>query len=160
VDRKNKRHFLTESNDKQRVMKKYFLITLSLFALLIIYLFQRVSFAEAINTILPESLNIQNAHAIFITNKVVRLILNDLACMLLIYALFQSRIYLRASFYLFLAELLIMLPFYLLLKLNLEGDSELSSPMLSQIHRLIVNPLLMFLLMLGFIYQKLKHEKS
>ncbi len=140
-------------------MKKYFLIALSLLALLTIYLFQRFNFAGAFNEVLPSSIEILNTNTIFIVGKTTRLVLNDAACMLLIYALFQSKAYLRASFYLFLAELLVMLPVYFIVKLNLEGDSELSSPLLSQIHRLIVNPLLMFLLMMGFIYQRIKQEK-
>ena len=141
-------------------MKKYFLIALSFVLLLTIYLSQGFSLAEAINSVLPESLVIGNPHAIFILNKTARLILNDLVCMFLIYVLFQNKIYLQAAFYLFLIELFIILPIYFIVKLNLEGDSELSSPLLSQIHRLIVNPLLMFLLILGFVYQRLKREKT
>jgi len=141
-------------------MRKYFLIALSVSALIIIYIFQRVSYAEIWNWVVPQLLEIASPYSIFIFNKTTRLILNDAACMLLIYSLFQNKIYLRAAFYLFLIELLIMLPVYLILKLNLEGDSELSSPLLSQIHRLIVNPLLMFLLMVGFIYQRLRLQKS
>lgn len=141
-------------------MKKYFLIALSLVLLLTIYLSQGFSFAALINTVLPESLAIVNLHAIFILNRTARLILNDLVCMFLIYVLFQNKIYLRAAFYLFLIELFLMLPIYFIVKLNLEGASELSSPLLSQIHRLIVNPLLMFLLILGFVYQRLKGEKT
>jgi exosortase F-associated protein len=141
-------------------MKRYLLIALSLIALVIIYLFQRFSFAGAFNALMPESMAIVNPHTIFVINKTVRLILNDMACMVLIYSWFENKLYLRAAFFLFLGELFILLPLYLIIKLNLEGASELSSPLLSQIHRLIVNPLLMFLLMLGFVYQRLKSEKS
>ncbi|MFZ2904641.1 MAG: hypothetical protein WAZ98_00430 [Cyclobacteriaceae bacterium] len=141
-------------------MRKYLLIGISLSVLAIIYFFQRVSYAAFINAFLPEAIHIVSPGLIFIVNKTTRLILNDLACMIFIYAVFQSRVYLRASFYLFLIELLVLLPFYFVLKLNLEGDSELSSPLLSQLHRLIVNPLLMFLLMMGFVYQKLTYKKS
>jgi exosortase F-associated protein len=141
-------------------MKRYLLIALSLIALLIIYLFQRFNVAAAFNALLPESMVIINPHTVFVVNKTTRLILNDMACMVLIYSLFENKLYLRAAFFLFLCELFILLPLYLVIKLNLEGASELSSPLLSQIHRLIVNPLLMFLLMLGFVYQRLKSEKS
>jgi exosortase F-associated protein len=141
-------------------MKKYLLIALSLSILLLVYLFQRVSYAAIINALLPDTLHIIIPNLIFVVNKTVRLILNDVACMIFIYAVFPQKIYLKASFYLFLAELLVLLPLYLVVKLSLEGNSELSSPLLSQIHRLIVNPLLMFLLILGFVYQRLKREKS
>lgn len=86
--------------------------------------------------------------------------MNDGACLLIIYGLFQNRDYVRVAFYLFLAELFLFLPVYLLFKLTLEGDSELSSPLLSQIHRLIVNPVLMFLLMVGFYYQEQKQRRA
>lgn len=140
-------------------MKKYLLIGISLSVLVMVYFFQRVSYAAFINAFLPEVIHIVSPGLIFIVNKTTRLILNDLACMIFIYAVFQSRVYLKASFYLFLIELLVLLPFYFVLKLNLEGDSELSSPLLSQLHRLIVNPLLMFLLLMGFVYQKLTYKK-
>jgi exosortase F-associated protein len=144
----------------ETIMKKYLLIVLSLSILLLVYFFQRVSYAGIINTMLPESIQMINPNVMFSVNKTVRLILNDVACMIFIYAVFQQQIYLKASFYLFLVELFLILPLYLTIKLNLEGDSELSSPLLSQIHRLIVNPLLMFLLIMGFVYQRLKVEKS
>ncbi len=140
-------------------MKKYFLMSLSLLILLTVYLFQRVNYAGLMNGVLPEAIQIVNPNTFFIVNKAVRLILNDLACMIFIYAVFEKQMYLKASFYLFLIELFVLLPVYLILKLNLEGTSELSSPLLSQIHRLIVNPLLMFLLMLGFVYQRLTRQR-
>ncbi len=93
-------------------------------------------------------------NVIFGVNRTVRLILNDLACFLIILAIFRETKYLKVAFGVFLVELLIILPVYLTLKLTLEGDSEISSPLLSQIHRLIVNPTLMILLMIGFFYQR------
>ncbi len=127
--------------------------------LLTVYLFQRTSYAEVMNLFLPETFQLTNPKSVFIINKTVRLGLNDLGCMIFIYAVFEKRMYLQASFYLFLIELFVLLPVYLIIKLSSEGTSELSSPLLSQIHRLIVNPLLMFLLMVGFVYQRLKSEK-
>ena len=141
-------------------MKRYMILGFALLALVLIYLFQRVSYADILNSILPEVLKIRNANAIFIFNRTVRLILNDTACMVIIWTLFQQTKFLKAAFLVFLVELLIILPLYFTVKLSLEGDSELSSPFLSQIHRMIVNPLLMFLLMFGFLYQKLNPNPS
>jgi exosortase F-associated protein len=93
-------------------------------------------------------------NTVFVANRVIRVILNDFACFLLIYGLFKESKYLKIAFLVFLAELFVILPLYLALKLSLEGDSEISSPLLSLIHRLIVNPTLMLLLIAGFIYQK------
>jgi len=140
-------------------MKRYIILGFALLALVLIYLFQRVSYADMLNSILPEALEIRNANAIFIFNRTVRLTLNDTACMVIIWTLFQQTKYLKAAFLVFLVELLIILPLYFTIKLSLEGDSELSSPFLSQIHRMIVNPLLMFLLMIGFLYQRLNPTK-
>jgi exosortase F-associated protein len=141
-------------------MKRYILLGFALLALVLIYLFQRVSYADILNSILPEILEIRNPNPVFIFNRVLRLILNDAACMVIIWAVFQQTKFLRAAFLVFVVELLIILPLYFAIKLSLEGDSELSSPFLSQIHRIIVNPLLMFLLMIGFLYQKLNPNPS
>lgn len=139
-------------------MKNRFFIGLSILILVTVYLLQRFSYAEVLNAILPDTLDIRQANTIFVVNKTIRLVLNDLACMLLIYALFEKK-HLTIAFYLFLIELFVILPVYFIIKLSVEGDSEISSPLLSQVHRLIVNPLLMFLLMMGFVIQRLKQRK-
>lgn len=115
-----------------------------------VYIFQRT------NLIGPSGFAFTTAtpNVVFIFNRILRLVLNDFACFLLIYGLFQEAKYIKVAFLLFLVELLIILPIYLILKLSFEGDSEISSPLLSLIHRLIVNPMLMFLLIAGFVYQK------
>lgn len=137
------------------------LIAISIVILVSVYLLQRFNYADAMNGILPGALQITHPNAIFVVNKTIRLVLNDIACILLIFALFnRSRVHLRIAFYLFLAELFVILPLYFIIKLSFEGDSELSSPLLSQVHRLIVNPLLMFLLIVGFMIQRLKPKKS
>lgn len=138
-------------------MKKYLLIILSVSMLVAVYLLQRFSYAEVFNGRLPASWQITDPNTIFMLNKTVRLVLNDFACLVLIFALFRSRAHMQVAFYLFLVELCVMLPLYFILKLNLEGVSEISSPLLSQVHRLIVNPLLMFLLIIGFLIQRLKY---
>ncbi len=118
--------------------------------LLAVYLFQRFNPWTGFEGMHP--------NVIFGINRTVRLILNDLACLLIILAIFREMKYLKVAFWVFLVELLIILPVYLILKLSLEGDSEISSPLLSQIHRLIVNPTLMILLMIGFFYQRKRYS--
>lgn len=136
-------------------MKRYVMIAMAILILLFVYVFQKVSYAGMMNSILPESLSINHPYPVFIFNRTIRLIINDGACMLLIWALFEQTKYLKAAFVVFLIELFVLLPLYFVIKLNLEGTSEISSPLLSQIHRIIVNPLLMFILILGFYYQKI-----
>jgi exosortase F-associated protein len=117
-----------------------------------VYVFQRMGFSGAAGSYL------ENVHpnVIFVVNRTVRLIVNDAACFILIFVFFQDRKYLKVAFWVFLVELLVILPIYLIIKLSSEGNSEISSPLLSQIHRLVVNPTLMILLMAGFVYQRLK----
>lgn len=112
----------------------------------IVYIFQRFNPWSGFDSMHP--------NAIFAINRIFRLILNDLACFLIIFAIFQEAKYLKIAFWVFLFELVVILPMYLVIKLSLEGDSEISSPLLSQVHRLIVNPMLMFLLIAGFFYQR------
>jgi exosortase F-associated protein len=141
-------------------MKRYLLLGFALLVLVMVYLFQRGSYATIWNKLLPHVLSIESANGIFIFNRCVRLILNDLACMIIIWFFFKEPKYLKAAFLIFCIELLVILPIYLVVKLTLEGPSELSSPLLSQIHRIIVNPLLMIILMIGFVYQRLQSKKS
>lgn len=96
----------------------------------------------------------------FVVNRSVRFILNDIACLLIIIAVFNKSDYLKVSLWIFLVELMILLPGYFIVKLSFEGDSEISSPLLSQIHRIIVNPLLMIILIMGFIYQDYFYQKK
>lgn len=125
------------------------------FAILLLaamYLFQRFDFSALAGEYSPPLK--------FVVNKSLRFVINDLSCLLLVIAIFNKSSYLKVSAWIFLAELLILLPFYFILKLSLEGDSEISSPLLSQLHRMIVNPLLMIVLMAGFLYQDYFWKKT
>jgi len=135
-------------------MKNHVLVVSALIIVLLVYVFQKISYVGLINNFLPAGFEINHPNIVFIVNRAVRLIINDGACMLLIWGLFKETKYLKAAFLVFTIELLIILPIYFLIKLNLEGPSELSSPLLSQIHRIIVNPLLMVILIIAFYYQK------
>lgn len=126
----------------------------ALFILAVVYLFQQFNFLQFLANSLGLNSNF-HPYATFVVNKTARLVLNDMACFALILAIFQERKYLRVAFYVFLFELLILLPAYFIIKLSLEGDSEISSPLLSQVHRMIINPTLMILLMIGFFYQRI-----
>lgn len=117
-------------------------------SILIVYVFQRIDYLEFLH------FGQFNATVNFVFNKVVRLILNDLSCILLIHAIFTEPKYNRVAVMLFSIELFLILPIYLFAKLSLEGPTEMSSPILSQIHRLVVNPMLMAVLIGSFYYQE------
>ena len=120
--------------------------------LVAVYIFQSFDFSALAGT--------PAANSRFIINRSVRFLINDGACLLLIMAVFNKSSYLRVSTWIFMVELFVFLPVYFVLKLSLEGDSEISSPLLSQLHRMIVNPLLMIALMMGFFYQDYFSKKT
>ena len=140
-------------NRKQQQPYKFVLIGASLLGLALIYFFQRMDYLNLISRFVGGK-EITSPNLVFAFNKTLRLILNDLLCFLLIYTLFNENKYLRIAFLFFCFELFFVLPLYLIVKLSLEGNSEISSPLLSQIHRLIVNPMLMLLLIVAFYYQR------
>jgi exosortase F-associated protein len=142
------------------LIKRICLSVLALVILASVYIFQHTSLTSLMISLLDQSSWRIHPNLVFAINRAARLVLNDLACFILIYAFFQDRKYLKVAFWVFLVELLVILPLYLSVKLSLEGDSEISSPLLSQIHRLIVNPTLMILLIMGFFYQKLTYKKG
>lgn len=119
--------------------------------LALVYLYQRVNYAAWLG-IGPDQANLT-----FSINRLVRLLLNDGLCLGIIYTLFRNRPqYLRWAWYLFLMEVVLILPLYLVVKLAWEGPTEISSPLLSPIHRIIVNPLLMVIFIVACYLQDLK----
>lgn len=135
---------ITSYKDYQQ---RTFIFFLCFFGLVTVYMFQGFSYAHFFYE------DITSSHWIFIINKSIRLILNDTLCLGLIYAIYYNISYVKIGSLVQLVEMFVLLPLYFYIKLTLEGDSEISSPLLSQIHRLIVNPMLMILLMIGFYYQ-------
>lgn len=127
--------------------KRTLYVVIAVITLMLLYLFQRFNYASCISeSFLP---NTQ-----FIINRTIRFFLNDLAVILLIYALFNNRGLLKIAFAVQLLEMLIILPLYFYFKLSLEGASEISSPLLSFIHRIVVNPIIMGLLIPAFWFQQ------
>jgi exosortase F-associated protein len=141
-------------NNKVRL---FFLIGLACLLLVMVFIFQRFNYFHFLQGLLGFP-NPTWAFTTFVVNKLIRFLINDSICIFFIYILFKEKRYLTVAFYLFLIELFIVLPFYFWIKLSTEGDSELSSPLLSQIHRLIINPTLMILLIVSFAYQKNRTE--
>lgn len=90
----------------------------------------------------------------FIFNKSIRFFLNDTIMVLVIWLIFSKTKYVKLALFVELFGLVVLLPLYFLLKLNLEGTSEISSPLLSFIHRLIINPTLLILLIPAIYFQE------
>jgi exosortase F-associated protein len=90
----------------------------------------------------------------FTVNRFSRILFNDAFMLMVLYGLFSDTKILKLALWIQLIDLFILFPVYLLAKLLWEGDAEISSPFLSQFHRLIVNPTLMILLIPAVYYQK------
>jgi exosortase F-associated protein len=124
-------------------------IVLAIAGLAVVFLFQNVDVVAAICNCQADP----DIH--FAVKKFTRVLLNDTFMLLIIHAWFYDRKITRIAWYVQLVDMFVLLPLYLLIKLQVEGDSEISSPLLSQFHRLIVNPTLMVLIIPAVYYQRL-----
>lgn len=87
----------------------------------------------------------------FIVNKVGRYLLNDLFSIAILYGLFYEKKYLHFTFVVLLFGLVFLLPSYLFIYFAKPlGFSSL----LSHLHRIVLNPVLMMLLIPAFFYQR------
>lgn len=135
-------------SEKRNLYSRLVLAIFAVLILLAMYLLQRLNYSEIIfdQTV--------SGNTQFVINRLIRFIINDLAVILLIYSLFKDRNLVKIAFIIQVLELTIILPIYFYTKLSLEGPSEISSPLLSFIHRIVVNPIIMLLLIPAFWYQK------
>jgi len=140
--------------DDRMSLKRKVYVLVACVGLAFTYLLQDFfSLQHSLNWQLPPSID-------FVAKKSIRLILNDVFVLLLVYAWFNNRSITRLALGLQLIDTFILLPLYLIMKLNWEGPAELSSPLLSQLHRFIVNPFLLLLLIPAVYFQKsLKQSK-
>ncbi|MGK7390744.1 MAG: hypothetical protein ACNS60_10340 [Candidatus Cyclobacteriaceae bacterium M2_1C_046] len=134
---------------------RVFLIIISITIMGVVFLFQNFSFSLVLEDLFSTNFG---SNASFVINKTTRVLINDNSAILLIYGIFLKKKYVKLAFGVQFFELFILLPLYFLIKLSAEGPSEISSPILAQFHRLIINPTLMFLLIFGFLYQKNKRK--
>ena len=132
--------------------QKYTFGLLAILLLILMYMLQRTNYCVIIYT--AAGLDLPSENFQFIFNRTLRFLVNDLSVILLIYVIFESRGLVKIAFFVQLFGLFIILPFYFYFKLSLEGPSEISSPLLSFIHRVVVNPILMLLLIPAFYYQE------
>ena len=126
---------------------RFLLGLLAVSGLLLIFLFQRTDVALA--------LGIEDNFWRFIFNRSLRFVLNDALAILLIYALFYERKYAWFAFMVQLFGLFFILIPYFILKFNLPGYN---GPLISFLHRLVLNPTLILLLIPAFYYQRLKNN--
>jgi exosortase F-associated protein len=135
---------------RPRQLTDYVVLIFAVSGVVLTFLFQDFSFLDAL---------ILSGQSRFIARKILRVFLNDLFMLIFIATWFKDRQVTRFAFYVQLIDGLFLLPLYLSIKIAWEGTSEISSPLLSQLHRLIINPTLMILLIPAVYFQKL-HRKD
>jgi len=112
--------------------------------LLLVFLFQRIDVAGAMGMA-------QTNIARFLLNRTIRFLVNDALTIGLIYALFATRKYVIFAFYVQIFGLVAFLIPYFVLKLYFPSYN---GPYLNFLHRLILNPTLLMLLIPAFYYQQ------
>jgi exosortase F-associated protein len=127
------------------------LISLSILALTAIFLFQGFNFAKLI---IPD-IGLMSKIFVFNTNKAIRFILNDIFSIMLIYALFKERRYVMFACLVQIVGMVCILFPYLILKTYYPAYN---GPLISYLHRLVVNPLLLILLIPAFYYQRMQKK--
>jgi exosortase F-associated protein len=115
-----------------------------------VFIFQRFDWATWLG------IKTQTDIATFLINRSFRFVLNDLLGVLLVFAFFGKKKFVIISVYVqALGFLFVLLP-YLLIKWNYPAYN---GPLISFLHRLILNPLLIYLLIFFFWYQE-KNKSS
>lgn len=108
------------------------------------YLFQRFNLANIFGF---QADGITN----FLINRAIRFVLNDLFMLGIIYALFRERKYLVFALWVQLFGIVFLLLPYFVLKIY---HPSYNGPLLSFLHRLVLNPTLLVLLIPAFYYQR------
>ena len=139
--------FQTQPDFGKRVVLLFVAVT----GLSLVYFFQQFNYLGYLSNLWGNEFH---PYTEFVFNKTLRYLLNDNLCILIIYSLFYKKTNVILGLYLELFGLAILLPIYFTLKLTFEGDTELSTPLLSFYHRLVINPTLMILLIMGLFYQR------
>ena len=144
--------------------KRWVVLLLGCGGLFLVYFFQDyLDFYSILRGEVPDHLeytsDFQNVNKVaFIVNKTLRYVINDLLAIAVIFGLFSEKKYTRFSFYVMLFGLLVLLPAYL--SLYFIQPHGLSS-LISHLHRIVLNPVLMMLLIPAFYYQRsTEHKRS
>jgi exosortase F-associated protein len=112
--------------------------------LVMVFLFQRTNWSS----LLPGS---YSSIEEFLINRSVRFILNDILAVMLVAALFGKRNLVIIAIYVQLIGFVLILIPYIILKINYPAYN---GPLISFLHRLVLNPLLIYLLIFFFWYNE------
>jgi exosortase F-associated protein len=132
----------------RQIKHRILLGSMAVAGLLLVFLLQRTDVAAVIG--------VKDSMWRFITNRSIRFLVNDGLAILLIYALFQERRYVVFAIWVQLFGLVFVLIPYFIIKFNVPSYN---GPLISFLHRLVLNPTLLLLLIPVFYYQR-KHEPT
>ena len=134
--------------DRQKLFR-FITLGLSVVGLATVFLFQEIDLAAIFG--IAE----RPVHK-FLINRTFRFLLNDLFAIGVIYGLFFEKKYIIFSLWVQLFGLIVFLIPYFILKLQYPSYN---GPLISYLHRLILNPTLLLLLIPAFYFQKYQLEK-
>jgi exosortase F-associated protein len=117
--------------------------------LVFVFLFQRIDVAAL--------LGLDDRMTRFFINRTIRFLLNDAFAIGIIYALFIERKYVIFSLWVQVAGVLLFLIPYFILKVYWPAYN---GPLISYLHRLIMNPTLLLLLIPAFYFQRNHPEEN
>jgi exosortase F-associated protein len=128
---------------------RWILGIISVAGLILIFLFQRVNWSGWLH-------GSYSSIQIFLINRSVRFVLNDICAVLLVAALFGRRNHVVIAIYVQIIGFVVILIPYIILKINFPSYN---GPLVSFLHRLVLNPLLIYLLIFFFWYNE-KYPKA
>lgn len=136
---------------RQKISSKRIIIgSIALLGLLAVYLFQRSNFYQLLSLDFLQ----WSKQGIWMFNRSVRFVLNDIFAILLVYTIFGKKQYVWFAFAVQVFGILFILSPYLIIKWHFP---HYNGPLINFLHRLILNPFLVIILIPAF-YLKEKGE--
>jgi len=136
-----------ENTNSLRMSKisKYAILFFSVIGLIFVYLFQR----QIQNYFYSMEIS---RYAAFVSARTIRYLLNDFFMIWIIYGLFEKKKYVLFALYVQLFGFIAFLLPYFLIKYYVSHNG----PLVSFLHRLIINPLLLILVIPALWYKEIK----
>jgi exosortase F-associated protein len=145
---------LTEQTDWK---KRTLLALLSTGALLLIFVLQRFHYGFFVMDLLGMSTQVNPEKGLaLVLNKLFRFLLNDFFALLLLYAIFYERKYVLFGLMVQVFGLVVFLIPYL----YLATQYDFPRPLTSYLHRIVMNPTLLMLLIPTLLYQRSRQQSS
>lgn len=133
-------------------MKRWIIAALAVATLLVSFQVRGLNLVGAI----MGGVNSPELPWMLVLNKLLRYVVNDMAALALLWVLFQRRDFLQLAFWVLLFGLVVLLPIYFVGYFYFADALGIT---LSYLHRLVMNPTLMMLLIPLFYYQKLEEGR-